>query len=200
LNLSWKSVRTDPMGALTGEPGFMDDQYFGPPDPPPSDPKKRYTGGYHADPKTAGGYRANFVKLHPDKPLSETYVHPILLPPVLETQPNADPATSEHGVTWWIHESQGIPYTKERDTYPVGSLLPNILITPLEGDRADVRTKGAWNNQQWTLEVNRVFDTQSKYDVPLEFGKPIYITIAAFNRTQIRHSEHIKPIRFVMQP
>jgi cytochrome b subunit of formate dehydrogenase len=55
----WKSVRTDPMGELTGEPGFLDDQHFGPPKPLPENPKERYTGGYYPDPDEGGGYAYN---------------------------------------------------------------------------------------------------------------------------------------------
>jgi Ethylbenzene dehydrogenase len=196
----WKSVRTDPMGELTGEPGYMDDQYFGPRQPLPQDPTARYMGGYFPDPKTGGGYRENFVKLHKDKPLTETSVRPIMLPPVLETPPNPDPTTSEAGRRWWIHESQGIPYTEEADTYPIGTVIPDMLIAPLQGDRADVRAKGAWHQGVWTLEVSRVLDTKSKYDVALTTERPVYLSIATFNRTQIRHSEHLKPIRLVLAP
>jgi len=196
----WKWVRTDPMGELTGEPGYMDDQYFAPPDPLPDNPKTRYTGGYHPDPKTGGGYRLNFVKIDPDKPLAETYVRPIKLPSLLRTaNVIVDLTTSEHGIVWWIHESEGIPYSEEADCYPINTLIPNILIAPLQGDRADVRGKGDWRDGRWTLEAIRVLDTQSKYDVALTPGKPVYLSIAAFNRTQTRHSEHIKPVRLILE-
>ncbi len=148
----WKSVRTAPMGILQGEPGLMDDQYFRAPDPlPEGKPKKRYKGGYHADPKSGGGYRTNFVKLDPDKALEEAYVRPIMLPPTHGILPNPDPATSEANVTWWIHEAEGIPYTEEADTYPVGTLIPNILIKPLQGDRAHVNAQANWKDGVWTL-------------------------------------------------
>jgi Ethylbenzene dehydrogenase len=45
----WKAVRSNPMGAGTGEPGFIDDQHFRGPDPIPLDYLyKRYTAGYYA--------------------------------------------------------------------------------------------------------------------------------------------------------
>jgi hypothetical protein len=31
-------------------------------------------------------------------------------------------------------------------------------------------------------------------------GKPVYISVALYNRTQTRHSEHIRPVRVVVQP
>jgi thiosulfate reductase cytochrome b subunit len=196
----WKSVRTDPMGELTEEPGYMDDQHFGPPDPRPAHPRQRYTGGYYPDPAPAGGYRLNFVAREPDKPLAQGYVRPLKLPPLLTTgHATPDPTTSEQGIVWWIHESQGLPYMEEADRYPVGTLIPNILIAPLQGDRADVRAKGAWHQGRWTVEVRRVLDTKSPYDVALTPGKPVSLSIAAFNRTQTRHSEHLKPIRLLLQ-
>jgi thiosulfate reductase cytochrome b subunit len=196
----WKAVRTNFNGELTGEPGYMDDQYFGPA-VPIKDPKDRYTGGYYADPdKTGGGYAYNFTKVDPKKPLADTYVLPKLLPPTNGIAPNPDPKTHEHGVTWWIHKSQGIPYTKEADTYPVGTLIPNIVISHFSGDRADVRAKAAWRDGKWTLEARRVLDTKSKYDVPFVPGEPVYLTIATYNRTQVRHGEHIKPTRLMLQP
>src|SRR6185295_12716517 len=53
----WQSVSTNHMGELTAnEPGYLDDMYFGPPEPLPADPKERYTGGYYPDPQPGGGY------------------------------------------------------------------------------------------------------------------------------------------------
>jgi cytochrome b subunit of formate dehydrogenase len=197
----WKSVRTNPMGELAGAPGYLDDQHFRPPEPVPADPSKdRYTGGYFPDPKSGGGYDYNFVKLDPGKALSATSVRPKMLPRTNTILPNPAPSTSEQGVTWWIHKSQGIPYTPEADTYPVGSLIPNILIEPFQGDRGDVRGQGAWQEGRWTVEVRRALNTRSQYDVAFVPGRPVYITIAAYNRTQTRHSEHIKPVRAVLQP
>lgn len=188
------------MGLLQGEPGLMDDQHFRAPDPLPDKPKKRYKAGYHADPKSGGGYRVNFVKLDPDKSLEETYVRPVMLPPTHEILPNPDPATSEANVTWWIHEGQGIPYTEAADTYPVGTLIPNILIQPLQGDRAHVKAQANWKDGVWTLEVSRQLDTQSEFDVAFSTKRPVYLSVATFNRTQIRHSEHIRPIKVTLNP
>ena len=49
----WKSVRTNPMGAPTGEPGFVDDMHFRGPEPVPAKLTKRYTAGYYEDPGPA---------------------------------------------------------------------------------------------------------------------------------------------------
>ena len=194
----WKSVRTNPVGALAGEPGFADDQYFGP--RTPVKPGERYTGGYYADPDQGGGYAYNFTKVDAKKPLIDTFVVPKFFPAADAVHTNADPTKSEHGRTWWIHKAGAVPYTKEADTYPVGTLIPNIVISPLTGDRADVRAKGEWKAGRWTLETRRVLDTGSKYDVAFVPGEPVYVTVATYNRTQTRHSEHIKPVRVVLEP
>jgi thiosulfate reductase cytochrome b subunit len=196
----WKAVRTNPMGELSDEPAHMDDQHFRAPEPVPAQLTERYTAGYYPDPNTGGGYRYNFEKLEPDKPLSEAVVRPLFLPPTDDIRPNSDPATSDHKDTWWIHTPQGIPYSEEADTYPIGTLIPNMLIDgPFQGDRGDVKAKATWHDGHWTLEARRVLDTKSAYDVALTLEKPVYISVGIFNRTQTRHTEHIKPIQLVLE-
>jgi thiosulfate reductase cytochrome b subunit len=197
----WKSVRTNPMGDLLGEPGWADDQHFRGPDPEPlpGQGKGRYTAGYYPDPSTGGGYKYNFEKLDPSKPLKETYVRPVMLPPTDTTRPNIDPTTSDYGSQWWIQKAKGIKYSPELDTYPVGTLLPNIIIEPFQGDEADIRAKGDWQRGVWTLEMKRVLDTKSKFDVPFNFDRPVYISLGTFNRSQTRHSEHIRPVKVVLE-
>ena len=217
----WKSVRTNNM-AGDQEPGFTDDQYFGPATPMPAKlkPDQRYTGGYEADPKTGGGYRYNFKKLtsaanktdaQPSKgtfagahyqvgaKFNQNFVQPVMLPPVQNVDTNDDPKTSDENGAWWIRESEGIPYDEKLDKYPVGALLPIFSIAPFLGDRADVRAKGKWEKGYWTLETKRVLDTGSKYDVAFNFDRPVYISIATYNRTQTRHGEHISPVKVVLR-
>ena len=196
----WKSVRTNHMADLLGEPGYIHDQYFGPKQP--IKPGERYTGGYFVDPNTqGGGYAYNFVKVEPKKPLRDTYVVPKYLPHNSDAvHSNADAATHELGKTWWLLKGQAVPYTKEADTYPVGTLIPNIIIEPFKGDEADIRGRAEWKDGYWTLESKRALDTHSKFDVAFVPGRPLYITLATYNRTQVRHSEHIKPVRAVLQP
>ena len=86
------------------------------------------------------------------------------------------------------------------DTYPVGTLIPNIVIEPFQGDRADVRGQAEWRQGRWTLETRRVLDTKSRYDVAFSPGKPVYISVATYNRTETRHTEHIRPVRVVLEP
>jgi hypothetical protein len=197
----WKAVRSNPMAADRHEPGFLDDQHFRGPDPIPVDYLiNRYTAGYHPDPGRGWGYQYNFLKVDPYKPLAQTTVTPMFLPPTNGLGPNPDPRTSDQGETWWIQRATAIPYTEAADTYPVGSLLPNMVLEPFKGDRADVRAKGAWKQGRWTLEARRALDSGSPYDVAFAPGKPVYITVATYNRTQTRHGEHIRPVRVVLEP
>ena len=75
----------------------------------------------------------------------------------------------------------------------------NLEIEPFQGDRGDIRAKGAWRQGWWTLEARRVLDTGSEYDVAITLDKPVYISVAPFNRTQTRHGEHIRPVKLVLQ-
>jgi thiosulfate reductase cytochrome b subunit len=195
----WKAIRTNPMGDLLGEPGYADDQHFHGADPIPAQITKRYTAGYYPDPNTGGGYKYNFDKIDPSKPISETFVRPLMLPPSDSIRPNSDPKTSDYGTQWWIHKSKGIKYSPELDTYPVGTLIPSMLIEPFQGDEADVRAKGDWQRGVWTLELKRVLDTKSKFDVAFSTERPVYISLGTFNRSQTRHSEHIKPVKVVLE-
>jgi hypothetical protein len=198
----WKAVRTNPMGADKSEPGFMDDQHFRGPDPLLNDRTKRYTAGYYNDPGRGWGYQYNFEKVDPYKRLAQTTVRPLFLPASngIVPAPNSDPKTSDQAETWWIQRASAIPYTEAADTYPVGTLIPNIVLEPLKGDQADVRAKAEWRQGRWTLEARRVLDTRSPFDVAFAPGKPVYITVALYNRTQTRHSEHIRPVRVVLEP
>lgn len=197
----WKAIRTNPMGIATGEPGFMDDQHFRGPDPIPAQlkPGERYMGGYYADPSPGGGYAYNFEKLDPTKPLAETFVRPKMLPARRAVILSADPTESDHDATWWIDKAQGIPYTAAADTYPVGALIPNIILEPFQGDRAHIRAQASWRMGRWTLETRRALDTKSKYDVAFSLDRPVYLSVAIYNRTQTRHGEHIRPVRVVLE-
>jgi hypothetical protein len=196
----WKAVRTNPMGADENEPGFMDDQHIRGKDPVLNDRTKRYTGGYYNDPGRGWGYQYNFEKIDPYKRLAQTYVRPLFLPTASVPARNPDPRTSDEREIWWIQRARAIPYSEEADTYPVGTLIPNIVLEPLKGDQGDVRAKAEWRQGRWTLEARRALDTGSPFDIAFAPGRPVYISVAAYNRTQTRHSEHIRPVRVVVEP
>jgi hypothetical protein len=98
-----------------------------------------------------------------------------------------------------LHKATSVPYSETLDTYPVGTLLPNIVIEPFQGDRANIRAKARWANGRWTLEVRRALDTKSEFDVAFSTERPVYLTLATYNRSQTRHSEHIKPVQLTLE-
>jgi cytochrome b subunit of formate dehydrogenase len=187
----WKSVRT---GSLFSNQ--MDDNYFGPPmDVNPRE--KRYTGGYTQDPGTIGGYTMNWEKFD-----RET-ITPRWLPKnqaVLARMRNVDldPAVSDKG-EFWMSPEMTIKYDKELDKYPVGTVIPSVIITgPREGDRGDVQGFSEWKDGKWSLEVSRKLDTQSEYDLALKKDQPLYMWLGVFDHTQTRHSQHLHPVKIEM--
>lgn len=187
----WKSVRTGPLGQV-------DDNHFGPPLPAPEKAGTRYTGGYTQDPKTAGGYDQNWVKAEGAKGVT-----PKRLPKDLGAiqarlgNVNLDPHTSDDG-EWWMSLAETVPYTTELDHYPVGTVIPSVLIDrPFEGDRGDVRAVATWRNGWWRLETARKLAAESKFDVPI--AKGTYLWVSVFDHTQTRHSRHLHPLRIELR-
>jgi cytochrome b subunit of formate dehydrogenase len=183
----WKSVRTGPLRQ-------MDDNYFGPPLPSSEKTGERYTGGYTQDPKEGGGYDQNWIKLE-----SSAFVTPKRLPKELDqvqarfAGDKLDPSRSDVG-QWWMQLEETVPYTEELDRYPVGTVLPSVIIDkPFAGDRGDVTAVGSWKDGWWRLEVRRRLDTHSEFDLPITSG--IYLWVAVFDHNQTRHSRHLHPVR-----
>jgi Ethylbenzene dehydrogenase/Prokaryotic cytochrome b561 len=193
----WKSVRTGGMS-----PGFADDNYFGPP-MPSNTPNVRYTGGYTQDPEQSGGYTLNWTKVDANKPLGETLVLPKLLPRSPEFlarmgETDLDPEAGDRGI-WFLNAAEAMPYDPELDDYPVGTVLPGVVIDgPFTGDRGDVLAAGQWREGQWTVEISRLLDTGSQFDVLLAPGQDVYLWVAVFNHNQTRHSQHLHPVRLVL--
>lgn len=188
----WKSVRTG-----SSVMNQIDDNYFG----PPMEPKiegGRYTGGYTKDPKTAGGFKMNWEKF------SDGIITPLRLPKDPESLErlgglNLDPDAGDDG-EFWLPLEQTVAYSEELDTYPIGTVMPSVLIEgPFEGDRGDVRTVARWQDGWWHLEVTRKLDTGSEYDTPLNKEQPTYLWVAVFDHAQTRHSMHLHPVRLVLE-
>jgi len=194
----WKSVRT---GGMT--PSLVDDNFFGPPMPSEKE-GVRYTGGYSKDPKEGGDYVLNWEKLDPGKPLNETLVRPRFLPssPALLSRmgaPDLDPDQGDEGI-WYLHEDEAVPYDPALDDYPLGTVLPGIVISgAFTGDRGDVLGGARWQDGYWTLETSRLLDTGSPYDLALTENQPAYLWVAAFNHSQTRHSQHLHPLRVTLE-
>ena len=77
-------------------------------------------------------------------------------------------------------------------------MIPGVIIAgDFLGDRADVRSVARWASGHWALEVARRLDTGSQYDVALKSG--VFMRVAAFDHSQIRHTRHTRPIRIEVE-
>jgi len=187
----WKSVRTG-----NNVMQQIDDNYFGPPMKPKG--KGRYTGGYTKDPKTAGGFKMNW------KAYSDGIVQPLRLPrdpALLEPFQSVDlePDASDRQSLFMSLEDT-VPYDPTLDTYPVGTIMPGVLIdAPFAGDRGDVAAVAHWADGVWTMEVKRRLDTGSEFDVAFQEDHAVYLWVAVFDHAQTRHSQHLHPVRVTMR-
>jgi hypothetical protein len=194
--------------ATSGGPtGWMDDDHFGPPrEPTPMQVSNGapYRGGFAPDPGAAN-YTDNFV-MQPD-PTGEGVVFvPRRLPRDLAAmqaamgQVTREPDVGEtDGARWFMTQAESVPFTPESDRFvPIGTIVPGVIISgDFSGDRADVRCAARWASGHWALEVARRLDTKSGYDVPLKSG--IFMRVAAFDHSQIRHTRHVRPIRLEVE-
>jgi len=198
--------------ATSGGPtGWMDDAHFGPPlDPTPMQAASvvPYKGGFAPDPGTAN-YRDNFTV---DADTSgggaarSRLIAPLRLPKVVAETTAAmghidlDPSHGEsEGARWFMTETDSTPYSTEADArIPVGTVIPGVILGgEFSGDRADVRCAARWASGHWALEVARRLNTSSEYDVPIKSG--VYMRVAAFDHSQIRHTRHVRPIRLEVE-
>jgi Ethylbenzene dehydrogenase len=111
-----------------------------------------------------------------------------------------DPNHGENeGSRWFMTEDESIPYSAEADArIPAGTVIPGVIIAgEFSGDRADVRCAARWASGHWALEVARRLDTKSQYDVPIKTG--VFMRVAAFDHSQIRHTRHVRPIRIEVE-
>ena len=193
--------------ATSGMSGWMDDAHFGPPlDPTPMQARNivPYKGGFAPDPGSAN-YTANFV-VDEDAAGGTRMVAPLRLPKSLVATMAAmgdidlDPNHGEEDDTrWFMTEAESIPYSVEADaSIPIGAIIPGVIIAgEFTGDRADVRCAARWASGHWALEVARRLDTHSEYDVPIKTG--VFMRVAAFDHSQIRHTRHVRPIRLEVE-
>jgi Ethylbenzene dehydrogenase/Prokaryotic cytochrome b561 len=194
--------------ATSGGPtGWMDDDHFGPPmEPTPlqANYTMPYRGGFAPDPGAAN-YSNNF-DITPDVAGDNRIVTPRRLPRDIAAttaamgQLTLDPNVGESNLArWYMTEAESVPYAVELDQLiPVGTILPGVIIAgDFSGDRADVRCAARWASGHWALEAARRLDTKSKFDVPLRSG--VFMRVAAFDHSQIRHTRHVRPIRLEVE-
>jgi hypothetical protein len=192
----------------SGSTGWMDDSHFGPPlDPTPMQVRNvvPYRGGFAPDPGTAN-YADNFIMSDEPAVDGKRMITPRRLPRDLAKTTAAmgeidlDPNHGESdGARWFMTETESVPYSSEQDvTVPVGTVIPGVIIGgEFSGDRADIRCAARWASGHWALEVARRLDTHSQYDVPLQTG--VFMRVAAFDHSQIRHTRHVRPIRLEVE-
>jgi hypothetical protein len=190
-----------------GSTGWMDDAHFGPPLAPTPMQLRNvvpYKGGFAPDPGTAN-YSDNFV-IDADGSGGAKLIAPRRLPRDLAAtkagmgQVDIDPNHGENeGSRWYMTEDDSIPYSAEADArIPAGTVIPGVIIAgEFTGDRADVRCAARWASGHWALEVARRLDTKSQYDVPIKSG--VFMRVAAFDHSQIRHTRHVRPIRIEVE-
>jgi hypothetical protein len=197
--------------ATSGGPtGWMDDAHFGPPlEPTPMQAANvvPYKGGFAPDPGTAN-YRDNFT-VEADTsggPRRSRLVAPLRLPKVVAATTDAlgdidlDPNHGESdGARWFMTDQDSVPYSTDVDArIPMGTVIPGVILGgEFSGDRADVRCAARWASGLWALEVKRRLDTTSQFDVPIKTG--VFMRVAAFDHSQIRHTRHVRPIRIEVE-
>ena len=196
--------------ATSGAAGWMDDAHFGPPlNPTPMQAANvvPYKGGFAPDPGTAS-YRDNFT-VEADTsggPRRSRLIAPLRLPKVVAATRDAmgdidlDPNHGESdGARWFMNEKDSVPYSTDADArIPMGTVIPGVILSgEFSGDRADVRSAARWASGLWALEVKRRLDTTSQFDVPIKSG--VFMRVAAFDHSQIRHTRHVRPIRIEVE-
>ncbi|KRR30024.1 ethylbenzene dehydrogenase-related protein [Bradyrhizobium retamae] len=196
--------------ATSGATGWMDDTHFGPPlDPTPMQAANvvPYKGGFAPDPGTAN-YRDNFtVEVDTSGgPRRSRLIAPLRLPKVVADTTTAmgdidlDPNHGESdGARWFMTEQDSVPYSINIDArIPTGTVIPGVILSgEFSGDRSDIRSAARWASGHWALEVKRRLDTTSQFDVPIKTG--IFMRVAAFDHSQIRHTRHVRPIRIEVE-
>lgn len=190
-----------------GSTGWMDDDHFGPPlEPTPTQVNDAvpYRGGFAADPGAAN-YSNNF-EWPAEAADGDPIVRPRRLPRDIAAtlgrmgQLSLDPNVGEgDGARWFMTKAETLPYAQEVDRLiPIGTVIPGVIISgDFSGDRADVRCAARWASGHWALEVARRLDTKSQFDVPIKSG--VFMRVAAFDHSQIRHTRHVRPIRLEVE-
>jgi len=201
----WKAIRT---GLSIGQ---ADDNYFGPPLPSTSE-IARYTGGYQKDPdcehllrwenhdfqlkNECGGYVMNWMLY------DESIIQPRRLPKhptqIQHLQNVALDANSSDTGQWWLRWQDTRPYSINADTLPIGTIMPSVLsLGKFSGDRGGIDSGAQWYDGRWTLELKRKLNTHSKFDLAIING--VYLWLAVFDHSQIRHSYHLHPLRLAIE-
>ncbi|MGH8016283.1 MAG: ethylbenzene dehydrogenase-related protein, partial [Candidatus Zixiibacteriota bacterium] len=134
-------------------------------------------GGRHFDNSPGGGYASN---------LNEEWDEPYFLPWRIEFE-NCIVTESD----------RYFPYRAGLDNFAQGATLPGMLVSKHSGDRGDIYARGQWRNGLWTVEISRLKNTGSTFDVTLR-GES-WLSLAVFNNAETEHAYHLKPLKFIVE-
>jgi len=183
----WKAVRTNNMF-------LADDNFFGAPVQARAG-ERRYKAGYVTDSKTSGAYVMNWRWYTQDrvipKRLPET---PEAIAPYQSPADKVPDSGDASALSWVIPWFDYNAHQAEEDRFPPGTVMPSVLYRSnrFEGDRADVRARGVWEDGSWSLELSRRLITGSEHDVPIDDG--ICLWVSAFDQSQVAHTRHQRGI------
>ncbi len=175
----WKAVRTNEMY-------LADDNHFSSPTRARS-AERRYSAGYAPDGKESGAYVMNW----------QWYKLAQITPKRLPIDPQLLSNYKSNHTAWILPWFETKPYEINNDTYSDGTEIPSVLYRSnrFEGDRADVRARGLWQDGYWTLELSRKRVTGSDYDIALQDDTCLWVS--AFDHSQIAHTRHERPLKLV---
>lgn len=99
--------------------------------------------------------------------------------------PKAKKHTASNGKDIWLDRPNDAGeklYTSQRPIDYIGDRVPKYLVNAnATGSIADVKAKGVWADNRWTVEIARKLDTGHDDDIKFEKGKTIKAGIAVFN-------------------
>lgn len=155
-------------GVRSNPVGMFDDQFVD----HTRDPKANKNWGRKGDAKTGGGYKNNRNK---DK-TKPVYMNPSM----------------NEGNKYWVYDNTKVKFA---DKFKAGDVIPGIVVSPFTGSRGDIKAKGVWANEMWTIEVKRKLVTTGEkaeiQDVQFkDLGKPYYFGVSVFDNSQINHIYH----------
>ncbi|MDY0168962.1 MAG: ethylbenzene dehydrogenase-related protein [Thermoguttaceae bacterium] len=155
--------------------GQVDDQYW-----TVADFELKNVGRLN-DPKESGGYETN---------VSEDKTHPAWLSEAMELV--------RDGV---ILREHAVEYTpEEAGEIRPGTTIPGMVVSPMVGDRGDVRCVSEHREGRWRVYIERALDTGSPHDAPFVVGQPLPFTTAAFDHTAKRHAYNYTVYRLLLLP
>lgn len=182
----WKAWRTNSLFQA-------EDSYFSKPIIPRMC-DRRYAAGYHSDPALSKGYKINWSYYNGQIVIPKRLPKSSQFSYVNYTQQSPNDIALFPGMRW----DDTYQYHDKNDQLSFNTIIPATMTTgPIRGDRGDVRAKGVWKDGYWNLEMSRILDTGSNYDIAIQDG--IYVWVSAFNHAQTKHSYHLRPLRLVIE-